>query len=368
MRWIALILGLAATDAAAETRIFDWSREACARWDIPDTPARFWREGAGVAMIAGSEASRVSLGPAPFALERNCATAYSGSRDPDPRDHDDRAWIHAVWSHGDGRVEALAHVEYHGHRHGTCAAGTYMACWRNSIIALESRDGRTFTRASGPPIAASADAYDPAQTRRSGYFNPSNIFRVGRFLHVFVFAEAHGAQMRGACLLRRDVAGGAWLAWDGAGFGARLSGPGGGQTCAPVAGVTSTLSSVLREGDGTFVAVTARSEGRRSVGARHGIWVQRSADLLAWSAPELLVELPLLWRRDCAAPAVYAYPALIAPESPSRNFETLVGEAWLTIVRMPLGPDCDVGPERDLVAWRLHRDGTGALLMAEEAP
>lgn len=363
MRWIALILVLVATGADGEIELFDWSDEACAQWDIPDTPARFWHEGTGVAMIAGSETSRVSLGPTPFKLERRCAVAYSGSQDPDPRDHDDRAWIHSIWSHTDGRIEALAHVEYHGHRHGTCSAGTYMSCWRNSIIALESRDGRTFTRASGPPVAALPDPYDPAQTGRSGYFNPSNIIRSGRFLHVFVFAEAYGAQLRGACLLRREIEGNAWLAWDGTAFDAQLSGPGvpgRARTCAPVSGVASTLSSVLRDRDGTYLASTARS-----VEGQHGIWLQRSADLLAWSAPELLIELPLLWRRDCAAPAVYAYPALIAPESPTRNFETLVGEVWLTATRMQLGPDCEVGPERDLVAWRLRRDVQGGFALAE---
>ncbi len=366
MRWIALVLSLWATAATAQTVLFDWSEEACTRWDIPDTPARFWREGTGVAMIAGSQASRVSAGPDPFTLERRCVVAYAGDHDPDPRSHDDRVWIASVWSHADVRIEALAHVEYHGDRHGTCLAGTYMACWRSSVIALESRDGKTFTRAPGPPVAALPLAYDPAQKRRSGYFNPSNIFRSGRFLYVFVFAEAHGAQARGACLLRRRVAGGAWLAWDGAAFGARLSGRigfGRGRTCAPVSGVTSTLSSVLRGEDGVYLAVTPRS----ALG-RHGIWLQRSSDLLAWSAPELLVELPLLWRRDCAAPAAYAYPALIAPGSPSRNFETLVGEVWLTAVRMPLGPDCEVGPERDLVAWRLRREETGKLSIADDAP
>ena len=363
MRWIALMVALSTTAAAAEIQLFDWSEDACAQWDIPDAPARFWREGVGVAMIAGSEASRISTGPTMFELERRCDIVYSGNHNSNPGHHDDRAWIHSVWSHADGRVEALVHVEYHGHRHDTCAAGTYMACWRNSIIAIESRDGRTFTRSLDPPVAALPDPYNPAQTQRSGYFNPSNIFRVGRFLYVFVFAEAHGSQARGACLLRREVATGTWMAWDGSTFGARLSGGDQGGTCAPVSGVSSTLSSVLRDRDGTYLAATARqAEGR------HGIWLQRSGDLLTWSAPELLVELPLLWRRDCAAPAVYAYPALIAPDSPSRNFDTLVGEVWLTAVNMPLGPDCDVGPERNLVAWHLRRKGKGGLAMVGDAP
>ncbi len=364
MRWIALILALMGGNFEAQISLFDWSDDACARWDIPDTPARFWRQESGVAMVSGSEASRISRGPKPFDLARDCSVAYSGSYDADWRHHDDRAWIHSVWAHDDGRVEALAHVEYHGHRHGTCAAGTYMACWRNSIVALYSLDGGEFARLPGPPVAALPYDYDRAQTQRSGYFNPSNILRAGEHLYVFVFAAAYREQARGACLLRRPVAGGEWRAWTGMDFTARLSGPDGpGDTCVPVTGVSSTLSSVLHDGTGGFLAVTPRS-----VRGRHGIWLQRSRDLLAWSRPELVVEVPLLWRRDCTAPAVYAYPALIAPESPSRNFETLEGPVWLTAVRMPLGPDCGVGPERDLIAWPLRRTEDGGLAAAGPAP
>ncbi len=80
------------------------------------------------------------------------------------------------------------------------------------------------------------------------------------------------------------------------------------------------------------------------------------------------MELPLLWRRDCMAPAVYGYPSLLAPESHSRNFETLEGEVWISAVRMPLDDECRVGPERDLIAWRLRRTEDGGLALAETAP
>lgn len=362
MRLFLVLLLLLATDTQAEEVLFDWSEDACVRWDIPDTPARFWRTKGGVAMIAGSEQSRISRGAGVFSLGRDCDVAFGGGHDPDPQRHDDRAWIHSTWAHEDGRVEALAHVEYHGHTHGRCDAGGYMPCWRNSVIALEGADGEAFTRVDAPPVAALPYAYDAEQVARSGYFNPSNIFRTGDDLYVFVFAEAYGAQRRGACLLRRPVGGGTWRAWDGAGFGAILSGPGG-DICAPVSGVHSTLSSVVHDGRGGFLAVTPRT-----VEARAGFWVQRSRELVSWSAPELLVALPLLWRRECGSPAVYAYPALIAPEAGSRNFDTIEGDVWLSAVRMPLVRDCRVGPERDLVAWRLRRTTDGGLALAEVAP
>ncbi len=209
MRKIAFILCLLASGSAAETTLFDWSQDACARWDIPDTPARFWREETGVAMIAGSESSRISRGPSPFALERVLRTSPMRAATMRTR---------AIMTTGPGSIRS-GRIGTAGSRPwpmwsitGTgmapARAGTYMACWRNSIIALESRDGRSFVRSLGPPVAALPEVYDSAQTRRSGYFNPSNIFSDGRFLHVFVFAEAYGAQARGACLLRRRVEGG----------------------------------------------------------------------------------------------------------------------------------------------------------------
>jgi hypothetical protein len=352
--------------AAAEIALYDWSQAACTRWDIPDTPARLWRDEAGVVLLAGSERSRISVGPSLDALTRDCDVLHEGRGDPDPQAHDGRVWIHATWAHDDGKVEGLGHVEYHGHETDLCAADTYLACWRNSIVGLVRQDDGTFARTGEAPVAALPYSYDPGQRRRTGYFNPSNILRQGGHLHVFVFAEAHGAQRRGACLLRRRLDGGPWMAWDGAGFGARLSGLAGpvrGDTCAPVAGVASTLSSVVHDGQGGFLAVTART-----VDGVSGIWLQRSDDLLDWRAPDLLAALPLLWRRDCAAPAVYAYPSLIAPASRSRNFDTIEGEVWLSAVRMPLGPDCTVGPERDLVAWRLRSTDEGGLALAEPVP
>jgi hypothetical protein len=367
MRLVHLLLFIPlATPAAAEITLYDWSDAACARWDIPDTPARLWRDDAGVVLLAGSERSRVSAGPALDALTRDCEVLHEGRRDPDPQAHDGRVWVHSTWAHEDGRVEALGHVEYHGHETGLCAADAYLACWRNSIVPLVRQNDGTFVRDGEVPAAALPYSYDPGQTRRTGYFNPSNILRKGDHLYAFVFSEAHGAQRRGACLLRRRVEGRAWTAWDGTDFDARLSGlaaPVRGDTCAPVAGVRSTLSSVVHDGLGGFVAVTARA-----VDGVSGIWIQRSDDLLRWDAPELLAALPLLWRRDCAAPAVYAYPSLVAPGSRSRNFDTIEGEVWLSAVRMPLAPDCSVGPERDLVAWRLNRQTDGGLALAEPAP
>ncbi len=59
----AAALAEAPTVAGPAEIVFDWTRERCARWDIPDTPARAWRGADGsVALLSGSEQSRAARG------------------------------------------------------------------------------------------------------------------------------------------------------------------------------------------------------------------------------------------------------------------------------------------------------------------
>lgn len=266
--------------------LYSWQRDRCADWDIPDTPARAWRgPDRSVTLIAGAETSRASIGPSLEDLQRDCAPRLSGPKDPDPAALSDRWWIAAVHARNDGMVEALVHAEYHGHAHpGACDRASYLACWRNAILAARSDDGgRSFAVETGTPVAALPWPYDPAQTARSGYFSPSNMVERDGYLHAFVFAQPYRDQRGGVCLLRRPVHGGAedWRAWDGAGFSLRLDGSAqpGAEGCRPLPGVTGNLTSVVGR-DGTYLAVspmTRRDGGGR---LRAGFWALASRDLV----------------------------------------------------------------------------------------
>lgn len=343
--------------------VFDWSRDQCARWDIPDTPARAWRDAQGdVRLVAGSDQSRASAGSDLDRLSRDCAVLYRGAESDDPGAHDDRAWIAAIFTADGKRVEALAHVEYHGHlRPERCPAADYSECWRNSIVQLASQDGGdSFERPGAASLVATLPyAYDGAAGRRSGYFSPSNILRRGDYIYAFVFAERYRAQKRGACLMRRPVTAGAadWRAWDGAGFTVRFADPyhehvenPEAHVCTPVPGVRSTISSVVHHAvTGQYVAVTPTTRPGPDGAPRSGIYWMTSANLIHWSEPELLLELPLLWRRDCAAPAAFAYPSLIDPDSPSAAFDSVDDHFWLYYTEMPLLEGCRIGPRRNLL-------------------
>lgn len=350
---------------ASPERMFDWQDARCARWDIPDTPARAWRGPDGeIHLVTGSEHSRAAVGPELGQLTRDCTILHQGAGLDDPGAYDDRLWIASVFSTGGLRVEALAHVEYHGHlRPEICATARYAPCWRNSIVQLVSYDGgRSFARAGS--VATLPYRYDSDASMRQGYFNPSNILHEGDHLFTFIFSEATRAQKRGACLLRRPVDGNAddWRAWDGTGFRTAFVDPyrtdvtdPGAHVCTPLKGISSTISGVVRHvPSGLYLAVTPATRTGQNGVAQSGIFWMKSPDLINWSTPELLLEVPLLWRRDCAESHAFAYPSILDNDSPSPNFDTVDDRFWLYLVEMSLMPGCKIGPDRDLIRFEVN--------------
>lgn len=342
--------------------VFDWRTDRCTQWDSPDSPARAWRDKTEINLLAGAEQTRLSRGATFEEMRRDCRILHEGARNDAPAAFDDRTWIASPYLEPSGRLTGLAHVEYHGHaRLGQCIAGTYASCWWNSIVELSAKP--TFvTRPDGASLVAALPMpYAPTQKRRKGYFNPSNIIHREGFLYAFIFAEDAPPQRRGACLMRRPVGGapGDWRAWDGETFSIAFSDPyrdapfdPSRHVCTPVPGITSTISSVVQlpEAEGYLAVTSATLRGPDGV-MRPGIWWMTSPDLINWTGPRLLLEVPLLWRRDCGTDAAYAYPSLLDPDSSTANFETVDRDFWLYLVRLPLDDACRTGPWRDLVRF-----------------
>lgn len=368
---IALGLALFAPDRGAAApevtggseTVFSWSRDRCAAWDIPDTPARAWRDAAGAThLVAGSEASRAMVGADLDHLARDCRVLFEGSDDPDPAAIDDRAWIHSAHTTDGIHLVALLNVEYHDGADAVCGIEMRGACWRNSIVEITSDDGgRTFHRQGVALVAGSPYRHDPDETARTGYFNPSNIIARDGFLYAYVWAPAFGAQRRGACLLRRPVDGSAadWRAWDGANFTVRFADPyregavdPAAHVCTPLPGVTSVISSVAEAPDGRLIAVSPTTRDS-DVGRVPGIYWMESTDMLTWSTPDLLLPVSLLWRHGCDEAKVYAYPSLLDPASRSPSYATIGRKPWLYLVEVPL-VECRAGPERNLVRFPLN--------------
>lgn len=353
------------------TPVFRHADAACDSDDIPDAPARAFRTATGeVKVFAPHWRNRALRGPELTALRPDCAVVLEGAADEAPERYDDRLWIASSWT-ADGRiVHALLHGEYQGHRHpGRCATGRYTDCWYNAIsLALSDDGGASFTRRPGGDaiIAAPARRYDPAARRHIGFFSPSNILHHDGAWFVLVFTEGFAlpgtgvSQPRGTCLLRaQDIAEPAsWKAWDGAGFEVRLSDPyqagfiAPAHRCTPVSprSLRWLVTSVVRHApSGAFIALMQGSlPSGRGEAPRDAIFASASWDLVSWSPATVVMEVGRPGSYRCGDPPPIAYPSLLDPSSPDRNFGTVGDTAELFMTRFNV-PRCRLDMDRDLV-------------------
>ncbi len=347
------------------TAVFSWARDRCETWHIPDAPARAFRGADGeIRLIAAHNRNRVMRGPDLQSLRVDCRIVFRGADADAPESYDDKLWLSATWTEDGRTIHALAHAEFHGQRRpALCPIAQYMACWRNQMIHVVSGDGgESFIRHGVALVAGIPYRFDGAAGKRSGYFEPSNIFRHGDGLYAFVWAEGYEAQKRGACLLRTtDIADpGAWRAWDGKGFTVvfrdayrdTIAAPAR-HVCQPIPRLDGVVASVSRHrATGEFIAIFASNRRKTPDSApQPGIWYATSSDLLTWTEPRLLRALPLMWAFTCGERAVWAYPSLLDPQSPARNFDDVGARAELYLTRFNLGADCKLPPDRDLVRF-----------------
>ena len=350
--------------------VFDYSEDACSPIDIPDTSARAFRDADGrVHLLASHYVTRAMVGDGLDTVRHDCRPLMVSDLDGDPARFDDREWITAPYTTDGRTVYALIHNEHQGHKHeGQCPSGVYQKCWYNAITLGRSTDGgRTFTHAPPPQhlLAVVPYRYEP-DAGPYGLFQPSNIVRSPDDGHHYALirAEAFGEQRRGTCVIRtrRLDQPGSWRAWDGSGFNVRFVNPYrtdevGGHVCRPVAhpeiaGMTESLTYNTYLDKYVLVAPGATQRaGQR--GPVWGFYYSTSSDLIEWAPRQLIREASLVNSFQCGGPNPVAYPALIDPDSESRNFETTGRRPWLYFTRFHY-KDCRNVLNRDLVRVRVR--------------
>lgn len=220
------------TVTGPEEVVFDWSSDRCTGDDLPDLPARAFRDADGmVHLISTHYTAYASIGPDLDTVERECTPIFTSAFDNDPARFADYEWLAATWTDDGTTVHARVHDEYHGWERGDCPPGENFDCWYNVITQVVSTDGgRTFTHAAAPPehlVAALPHPYAP-NTAAVGLFSPSNIVR-GPDGAWYALAKV-GAHLTGAqtvCLMRTtDIADpGAWRFWDRTAFAGVFADP-----------------------------------------------------------------------------------------------------------------------------------------------
>jgi len=330
--------------------VFSWSRQACEQTDIPDTPARAFRDASGrVQLLASDTTTRRMAGPTLNQLTHDCTARMTSQLDGNPADFQDRQWIHATYTLDGQTVYGLVHDEYHGYQHaGMCPGGQFPTCWYNSVTLAVSTDGGDhFSGGAANQLVASVPyQYTPGQ-QPYGMFEPSNIVRNPNdgYYYTMVHVEPHGVQNGGACLLRTTNLAdpGSWRAWGGLGFQVWFNNPYTQQRppenhiCVPVGpDQVGTMSSSLTYNTalGKFLLVGEAGRNIPGRGMVIGIYYTLSTDLIHWSTAQLLWETPVLWSWQPGQPDAVAYPSVLDPSSPSRSFDTSGTHPFLYLTRL----------------------------------
>jgi Bacterial Ig-like domain (group 1) len=346
-----------------ETMVFDWSEDKCDSNDIPDLPARAFRDYRGqVQLISTHYRNRRLKGPSLGQLTHTCEVVMSSGRDPSPAHFNDYEWLASPYTLNGRRVFALVHNEYRGNLYPGCPSGSYRRCWYNSLtLAVSTDGGDSYGQAPAPGHRVASAAY-----RYLGDFgpigirSPSNIVsRPGGYYYALVWAMGYGAQEQGTCLIRTKWLGApsSWRAWGGYGFGVRFANPytedvvPGRHDCKPVSWPqinVMTDSLTFNTYLNRFVLVGARGKtlpGGRTV---YGFYFSQSRDLIHWSERKLIKETELMWTYRCGDQDPLAYPSILDPASTSRNFETTGKRVWLFFTRLHY-VSCRQTLDRDLL-------------------
>jgi hemolysin type calcium-binding protein len=335
--------------------VSDWTSDRCEALDIPDLPARAFRDVAGrVQLISAHFVNRRFVGPDLDHLAHGCEVVMRSDSNPDPSAFNDREWIAAPYTPDGKTVYALLHDEYQGNTHpGRCPSGEYTKCWYNAVtLAVSTDEGSTYVDALPRLVASVPYGYVP-DDGPVGVFTPSNIVHNDRdgFYYALVYVNLRDSYI-GNCLIRtRNLAdAGSWRAWSGgSSFSMTFIDPYGpnpnpaDHLCMPV--------SRWAPRDLQPNSLTWSTEARQwlLVGqAVEGAYFSLSADLINWTRPRLFFRAQVTWDYRCGDPDPIAYPSLIDPSSVSRNFETVGQRAYLYYTQFHY-TSCQQTLDRDLV-------------------
>ena len=373
-----------------EEMVFDWSRDRCDDTDIPDLPARAFRDASGrVQLISSHDVTRRMVGPDLGHLTHDCTVVLGSKYNPDPAAFDDKQWISSVYTTDGTTVYALLHAEYQGNTHpGKCPSGQYFQCWWNTIVLAVSKDGGNSYQHLGPRnglVAAIPYRYRPDKGSgidgSEGEFGPSQIVRNpsnGYYYAIIgekIQPRAPGEPIRaGSCIIRtRNLADPtSWRAMDASGAFSRTfidpyTHTGGSPRTYACAQYIETrpYGTDGRPADmprgspfnpslswNTYLQrwlIVGTDQADPETGANTwGVYFTVSKDLRTWRTQRLVIAKKMIFDYTCGDPDPIAYPSVIDPASPSRSFETTGKTAYLYYTSYHY-PNCQQTLDRDLV-------------------
>ena len=358
-----------ATTVGRPEAVFVRAATACAPTFFPDTAAKGFRDWTGKIHLLATWQQNYALEGMDFnSLHLNCQLLYQGKHLPNPAAFDDHGWLTSFYTDDGRTVFALIHDEYHGAEHpGACAFRDNKHCWYNAITSTKSLDGgKTFNH---PPPSDNLVATLPYRfgtvPMPAGYFEPSNILKVGHFYYVAVRAEHRGLQLAGTCILRTSDLSDpkSWRAWGGRDYTVEFINPYHGAAIMPAEHICSAVSRsrlawpvssiVHSSAKSMFIAVMqATSLYPAGLVKTDGIYLSYSKDLLDWSVPKLLMSARSVFRFDCHTDEPIMHPSLLDTSSTDRNFIEIGEHPYLfySIIHLK---DCRLSKDVDLMRQQI---------------
>ena len=342
--------------------VFDWQRDRCTQWDIPDAPLRAFTSADGqVVAFASSYDNRPLTGKSLSQLKHTCQSSLVSRAGKDPARYEGLRYVTATWTADGIHVAGLIHNEYHAERFGTCSYVGSMQCWYNTILAASSdTSGMTFFVQSPPRVVAAVpftQAMD--QGRHRGFFNPSNIlFRDGNW-YMAANTTGEGEQRSGTCLFRSSDVNDpdAWKSFTGRDFSGPSVDPYRDDTrsyvpCQPMTGVNTLGSISYYPSKSLYLGVFQGPDQDHPNGNIGYAW---SKDMLHWGPHATLIDRPDMSSKNCSDTERYGYPSVLDSRSPDRNFAIITKTPYLFVTRFQV-KDCKLSPNRDLIRLELRID------------
>lgn len=329
--------------------VFDYSTSHCVSLDIPDAPARAFRDAGGrVNLIASHYISYRMLGNTLDNVKRDCGMIMNSRNDPEFDNFTFREWITAPYTLDGNNIYALVHNEWYAYLVDfRCREQNQGDGWINAITLVQSSDGGAhYSHPTDYVVAKPGLGWDSSfpcasnNYTRFGPINPSNIFQKDGYYYAFYQSERdpRGYYEWGACLMRtKDIT--AASAWEILTADGWRDDPG--VSCQVVdkdhlekIHESITYNNYLK----AYVLV-----GMRYGPPGPGVYYAISNDLLHWSTPVRIMGLDGI-----------AYPSLMDPTDTSRNFEYSNREPYIYYTRFNNGTDLD----RDLVRQKIRFTAT----------
>jgi hypothetical protein len=339
------------------TAVFDTAKNSCELTDIPDAPARAFRDYKGtVHLVASHSVLRQNLGPTLESAKHSCQIAYDSAHDPNPAHYNDYTWLDSFYSLDGKKIVALGHMEYHGWEHkGMCHTQDYSACWYNADTFHLSDDGGYHFKSFKAPTNYFVGLPYKYEIDKGpeGYSLDTNIVKAGEWYYAMVTdwpwprnctaekGPSHclvpfgGSPIRTANLL--DVS--SWRGWNGKDFSVKFVDPYLGPVKHPEAHVYTPVPymyyvNAINIYEPAHVFVATLWDPWNTAYGPEGLYLSTSTDLTNWSLPTLVVSQAELLAKEPKGNWSYLYFSLLDPRSKDANFSSLGSHPYVYYVRM----------------------------------